>query len=66
MNIHGDGLKVALVHASVDWGEKEKNLARLLDLNEEAAGAGARVILNTEMATTGYSFASRGGDCSVG
>lgn len=59
MNIHGDGLKVALVHASVDWGEKEKNLARLLDLNEEAAGAGARVILNTEMATTGYSFASR-------
>lgn len=59
MNIHGDGLKVALVHASVDWGEKEKNLARLLDLNEEAAGAGARVILNTEMAVTGYSFASR-------
>ncbi len=59
MNIHGDGLKVALVHASVNWGEKEKNLARLLDLNEEAAGAGARVILNTEMAVTGYSFASR-------
>lgn len=59
MNIHSDDLKVALVHASVDWGEKEKNLARLLDLNEEAAGAGARVILNTEMATTGYSFASR-------
>lgn len=59
MNIHGDGLKVALVHASVDWGEKEKNLARLLDLNEKAAGAGARVILNTEMAVTGYSFASR-------
>lgn len=59
MNIHGDDLKVALVHASVDWGEKEKNLARLLDLNEEAAGAGARVILNTEMAVTGYSFAGR-------
>ncbi|MBP7331417.1 MAG: carbon-nitrogen hydrolase family protein [Firmicutes bacterium] len=57
--MHGDGLKVALVHASVDWGEKEKNLARLLDLNEKAAGAGARVILNTEMAVTGYSFASR-------
>jgi predicted amidohydrolase len=54
-----EGLKVALVHASVQWGEKEKNLARLLDLNEKAAGAGARVIVNTELAATGYSFAGR-------
>ncbi len=59
MNIRGDCLKVALVHASIDRGEKEKNLARLLDLNEEAAGAGARVIVNTELAASGYSFAGR-------
>lgn len=50
---------MALVHASVDWGAKEKNLARLLDLNEEAAAAGAKIIVNTELATTGYSFACR-------
>jgi len=55
----GKGLKAALVHAAVQWGEKEKNLARLLALNEEAAGAGARIILNTEMAVTGYTYASR-------
>lgn len=59
MNIQGDFLKVALVHASIDRGEKEKNLARLLDLNVEAAGAGARVIVNTELAASGYSFAGR-------
>lgn len=47
------------MHASVDWGAKEKNLAWLLDLNEEAAAAGAKIIVNTELATTGYSFACR-------
>jgi predicted amidohydrolase len=43
----------------MQWGEKKKNMARLLELNEEAAGAGARIILNTELAATGYSFAGR-------
>jgi predicted amidohydrolase len=58
-DVFDEGLKVALVHAEVYWGEKEKNLDKLLELNMKAAGAGARIILNTEMATTGYSFASR-------
>ncbi len=58
-DVCGKGLKVALIHAVVHWGEKEKNLAGLLALNEEAAAAGARIILNTELAATGYSFASR-------
>lgn len=59
MNKQGEFLKVALAHASIDRGEKEKNLARLLELNEEAAGAEARVIVNTELAASGYSFAGR-------
>ncbi len=52
-------VKVALVHASIHWKDKEKNLANLLSLNKMAAGAGARIILNTELATTGYAFESR-------
>jgi len=50
---------VALVHAAIHWKDKEKNLAKLLALNEEAAGAGARIILNTELATSGYAFENR-------
>ena len=52
-------LKVALVHASISWKEKDKNIARLLALNREAAQNGARLIVNTELATTGYAFLSR-------
>jgi len=57
--MHGAEVKVALVHAAVHWKDKEKNLAKLLSLNEKAAVAGARIILNTELATTGYAFESR-------
>jgi predicted amidohydrolase len=53
------GVKVALVHAAIQWKDKEKNLAKLLALNEEAARAGARIILNTELATSGYAFENR-------
>lgn len=52
-------LKVALVHASISWKDKDKNLAKLLALNEEAAQKGSRIIVNTELATTGYAFESR-------
>lgn len=55
----GKEVKIALVHAAVHWKDKEKNLTRLLALNEKAAGAGARIILNTELATTGYAFENR-------
>lgn len=41
------------------FGEKAHNLAQLLRLTEEAARAGARLIVLPEMATTGYCFRSR-------
>jgi len=40
-------LKVALIHASISWKEKDKNIAKLLALNREAAQNGARLIVNT-------------------
>ncbi len=57
--IYGEEVKVALVHAAVHWKDKEKNLSRLLALNEKAAGAGARIILNTELTVSGYAFENR-------
>ncbi|MFZ2472825.1 MAG: carbon-nitrogen hydrolase family protein [Methanothrix sp.] len=53
------GLKIALVHAAICWKEKDKNIAKLLALNEEAAKSGSKVIVNTELATTGYAFECR-------
>ena len=52
-------MKVALVHAAISWKEKEKNIAKLLELNERAAASGGQIIVNTELATTGYAFESR-------
>lgn len=52
-------LKIALIHASISWKEKDNNITRLLALNEEAAQNAARIIVNTELATTGYAFLSR-------
>jgi predicted amidohydrolase len=37
----------------------ERNIARLTELTEEAARAGAKLIVHPEMATTGYCWASR-------
>ncbi|MDD4162336.1 MAG: carbon-nitrogen hydrolase family protein [Methanothrix sp.] len=53
------GPKVALVHAAICWKDKDKNITKLLALNEEAARSGSRIIVNTELATTGYAFESR-------
>jgi predicted amidohydrolase len=52
-------LKIALVHFEVKYKEPRKNLRHLIKLNRKAAQAGAMVILNTELAVTGYSFQSR-------
>ncbi len=52
-------VRVALIHAAIKWKDKEYNLRRLLALNEEAAAGGARIIVNPELATTGYAFAGR-------
>jgi len=54
-----DTLKMALVHPRLKRGGPEYNLALLLELNRRAARSGARVILNTELALSGYTFAGR-------
>ncbi|MDD3888390.1 MAG: carbon-nitrogen hydrolase family protein [Syntrophomonadaceae bacterium] len=54
-----EGVKVALVHVSVQHKNKENNIARLLNINEKAAREGARIIVNPELATSGYVFNNR-------
>ncbi len=54
-----DFLKIALVHFAPEHRKPEENIRTLLRLNEEAASAGANIIVNTELATTGYTFKSR-------
>ena len=56
---NGQTLKIALVHFEVKYKEAEENRRNLIDLNRRAAEAGAKLILNTEMAVSGYSFLSR-------
>ncbi|MEL7564907.1 MAG: carbon-nitrogen hydrolase family protein [Dehalobacterium sp.] len=52
-------LKTALIHSDICWNDKRRNISKLLTMNEEAAKSGARLILNPEMATSGYGFSSR-------
>ncbi len=52
-------VKVALIHAAVAARDKAGNLARLRELNATAAGQGAKIIVNPELATCGYNFKSR-------
>ncbi|WP_022668595.1 carbon-nitrogen hydrolase family protein [Desulfospira joergensenii] len=52
-------LKIALVHFSVAYKQPDKNLAALKELHRKAARQGAKIILNTELALSGYSFSSR-------
>jgi predicted amidohydrolase len=52
-------MKMALIHFEAVHKQPERNLAALLQLNREAAEAGAALLLNTEMAVSGYSFQSR-------
>ena len=52
-------VQVAAIHFKPDLGDVVGNRRRLLALNEEAAKAGAKIIVNTEMATSGYAFFSR-------
>ena len=58
-NVSCKGPKIALIHASISWNDKDKNISKLLSLNDKAARNGSRVIVNTELATTGYAFKSR-------
>ena len=52
-------LKIALVHFSVAYKQPDQNLAALKELHRRAAREGARIIFNTELALSGYSFSSR-------
>lgn len=52
-------LKIALIHLNVIYKDLETNTRHLLDLNKKAAESGVDLILNTEMAASGYSFTSR-------
>ena len=52
-------LKIALIHYAVKHKDPAENLKALLELNRSAAQQGARLILNTELAVSGYSFSSR-------
>src|SRR6266705_6618739 len=51
--------RVAAIQYEPTLGEKEKNVADLLHLVEEAAEHEARLIVLPEMATTGYCWQSR-------
>ncbi len=51
--------RVAAIQYEPALGEKERNIADLLRLTEEAALHGARLIVHPEMATTGYCWLSR-------
>ncbi|WP_041279616.1 carbon-nitrogen hydrolase family protein [Desulfobacula toluolica] len=54
-----NSLKIALVHYGVRYKDPKLNLKELVRLNRKAALEGARIILNTELAVSGYSFQSR-------
>ncbi|MBC9882674.1 amidohydrolase [Bradyrhizobium sp. INPA01-394B] len=51
--------KVAAVQFEPAMFEKERNIARLLELCEQAAAAGAKLIVTPEMGTTGYCWFDR-------
>lgn len=51
--------KAAAIQFEPTMFEKQRNIARLLDLVREAAMAGARLIVTPEMGTTGYCWYDR-------
>src|SRR5215471_10870986 len=52
-------VKVATVQFEPTMFEKERNIARLLELCEQAAKEGAKLIVTPEMGTTGYCWFDR-------
>lgn len=52
-------LKLALVHLDVRHGEAERNRNEIITSTIKAAENGAKIIVNTELAVSGYSFSSR-------
>jgi predicted amidohydrolase len=54
-----DSYRVAAIQFEPTLGAKAENIGRLVSLTEEAAQAGARLIVHPEMATTGYCWHDR-------
>jgi predicted amidohydrolase len=52
-------VRIATVHFGPTFQDVASNRARLVALTEEAARNGAKIIVHTEMATSGYAFFSR-------
>lgn len=52
-------VKVAVVQFRPQINDVSGNLRRLIDLTDEAGRAGAKIVVHTEMATSGYSYFSR-------
>jgi predicted amidohydrolase len=52
-------VKVAVVQFRPQVNDVSGNLRRLIDLTDEAGRAGAKIVVHTEMATSGYSYFSR-------
>lgn len=52
-------VKVAVVQFRPQMGDVPGNLRRLVALTGEAGKAGAKIVVHTEMATSGYSYFSR-------
>lgn len=52
-------LKIGLVHLDVKYKDPRTNRALLIKFSEHAAVQGAKIVVNTEMAVSGYSFANR-------
>lgn len=58
-------VKIATVHFAPVQGDVAANRKSLVDLTQAAAQAGAKLIVHTEMATSGYSYFSRAQIASV-
>lgn len=56
---HAATVKVATVNFAPKFADVTANRNSILELTEEAARNGARIVVHTEMATSGYSFFSR-------
>ncbi len=54
----GKKLKIALIHLDVKYRDVKTNCDALIKLNQKACENGAKIIVNTEMGISGFSFLS--------
>lgn len=63
--VHTETVRVATVNFAPEFGKVEANRQALVALTQEAAENGAKIIVHTEMATSGYSYFSRSSIAAV-